>query len=459
MTGGCTGLTYNMMAEWPLEVMNAMYDTMSKLDQVHHTPDFWRKKWLVPMPKNSDPTLAELRPLMLIEVSRKLWCSFGINSIWKILERYHVLEDIQFAYRKKREAGIPQLLMRNSIEEAQECESSVAYGSYDLRHAFDSVTHSASKLSLAVVGLEPLDAHWMVERENGCKVTVRTPSAHQYWATAHSWRLGTQPTAGPDEPAFLIPLCGTPQGDTASCLNWTVFENICLAALRLDTRRVRMYIRGPNGELHEAIDLCYAHDLITIAPTVEGLQRNADIVGDIAQALHLQISIAKLRQLAVNYGHELLLPPDPTIRMNDGLGRSAEVPLPSKGPFKQLGYTFTIGKRLPTENLDQEQFTSVKTHLTMVCNNMIRKHADPLSKLVALQTSVINSCLWKAQCAPWSLHMCRELDVPINRLLRHITKNLPGFPTKLLYGAPQDSTSTASPTLYKQESWPLPNGG
>jgi len=81
MTGGCTGLTYNMMAEWPLEVMNAMYDTMSKLDQEHHTPDFWRKNWLVPMPKNSDPTLAELRPLMLIEVSRKLWCSFGINSI------------------------------------------------------------------------------------------------------------------------------------------------------------------------------------------------------------------------------------------------------------------------------------------------------------------------------------------------------------------------------------------
>ena len=29
--------------------------------------------------------------------------------------------------------------------------------------------------------------------------------------------------------------------------------------------------------------------------------------------------------------------------------------------------------------------------------------------------------------------MCQELDRPINRLLRHITKNLPGFPNKLLY--------------------------
>ena len=31
--------------------------------------------------------------------------------------------------------------------------------------------------------------------------------------------------------------------------------------------------------------------------------------------------------------------------------------------------------------------------------------------------------------------MCRELDKPINRVCRHITKNLPGFPTNLLYAS------------------------
>ena len=31
--------------------------------------------------------------------------------------------------------------------------------------------------------------------------------------------------------------------------------------------------------------------------------------------------------------------------------------------------------------------------------------------------------------------MCQALDFPVNHLLRHITKNLPGFPNKLMYGA------------------------
>ena len=31
--------------------------------------------------------------------------------------------------------------------------------------------------------------------------------------------------------------------------------------------------------------------------------------------------------------------------------------------------------------------------------------------------------------------MCRELDKPIKRVCRHITKNLPGFPTNLLYAS------------------------
>ena len=65
---------------------------------------------------------------------------------------------------------------------------------------------------------------------------------------------------------------------------------------------------------------------------------------------------------------------------------------------------------------------------------MIRKHASPAAKLIALEYSVFNTALWRAQVAPWSLAMCRELDVPINQLLRHITKNLPGHSNNLLYG-------------------------
>ena len=83
--------------------------------------------------------------------------------------------------------------------------------------------------------------------------------------------------------------------------------------------------------------------------------------------------------------------------------------------------------------LDLEQFLKLKALLISVCRSLKRKSATALCKLAALEMSVYNTALWRSQCSPWSLEMCQELDQPINQLLRHITKNLPGFATKLLY--------------------------
>ena len=118
--------------------------------------------------------------------------------------------------------------------------------------------------------------------ENNSKVTVCTPLARHYWAERYTRRLGETDQT---EPSFFVPVNGTTQGDTISCLTWTVFENICLGTLRKDPGRVKLYIRGPDGTIHEAADLCYADDLITVSPTLEGMQRKATIIGGVAEAI------------------------------------------------------------------------------------------------------------------------------------------------------------------------------
>ena len=119
-TAGLTGLTYNMMAEWPEEVMRAVHESLCRMHADGSTPLHWKNKALLPMPKVANPTLEQLRPLMLIEVLRKVWTGFSVKAVWEFLEKHHVLEDIQFAYRRNREAGVAQLCLRNVIEEAQE---------------------------------------------------------------------------------------------------------------------------------------------------------------------------------------------------------------------------------------------------------------------------------------------------------------------------------------------------
>ena len=164
------------------------------------------------------------------------------------------------------------------------------------------------------------------------------------------------------------------------------------------------------------------------------MQRKATIIGGIAEALHLRISIKKLRQIAADFGAQKLLPDVCEIQMNDGTGQMKAIPMKRDGPFDQLGFRSTIGAHGARRRPDLEQFIRTKATLIAVCRAMARKHATPQAKMIALEYSVFNTALWRTQVSPWSLEMCRELDVPINKLLRHITKNLPGHPTKLLYG-------------------------
>jgi hypothetical protein len=358
-TAGLTGLTFNMMAEWPEEVMKSVYSALCKLEAEGTTPLHWKNKGLIPMPKAPNPSLEQLRPLMLIEVLRKVWCGFSVNTVWNFLERNHVLEEIQFAYRRNREAGVAQLCLRNAIEEAQESESAILLGSYDLYHAFDSLTRAAMKLSFNIVGLTATAAAKLVDTEKDSRVTVLTPIARHHWATKYTRTLH-RGEASASEPSFFIPFKGTPQGDTISCLTWTVFENICLATLCKDPGRVKLYIRGADGLIHEAADLCYADDLNTISPTLQGMQRKADIIGGIAEALHLKISIKKLRQIAVDFGSQALIPKPCSLDVNDGTGKIESVTIPPKGPFDQLGYKYSVGVYPVNQRPDLDQFIRLK---------------------------------------------------------------------------------------------------
>ena len=83
---------------------------------------------------------------------------------------------------------------------------------------------------------------------------------------------------------------------------------------------MKLYIRGSDGLIHEAADLCYADDLIVASSTLEGMQRTADIIGGVAEALHLRISIKKLRQIAVDFGPQKLLPAKCELSVKDGTG-------------------------------------------------------------------------------------------------------------------------------------------
>ena len=101
---GATGLTHNMAKGWPPEVTEFAHRCLLQLWDQKDTPTWMQWGWLCPKPKDPEAeiTLDGLRPLILLEVIRKLWVGIVVNRITRAWERHGVLAPGQHGFRPGR---------------------------------------------------------------------------------------------------------------------------------------------------------------------------------------------------------------------------------------------------------------------------------------------------------------------------------------------------------------------
>jgi len=140
-TGGMSGLTYQMMRLWPPEVVRAAYVAIRTMWQSGHIPDMWKWRWLVPIPKGANSDIGNLRPIMLLEVTRKAWASLIMSKIRSALIRHGVLSPAQHAFLPGRSVETASVQVRNVVEAAPHLRQDLYISSWDIRRAFDSAFH------------------------------------------------------------------------------------------------------------------------------------------------------------------------------------------------------------------------------------------------------------------------------------------------------------------------------
>jgi hypothetical protein len=71
-----SGLSYRHLKALPEDLHKATYQMLCTLWPTQHIPDFWKQRWLVPLPKTTElSNIEDLRPICLLEIFRKLWTS------------------------------------------------------------------------------------------------------------------------------------------------------------------------------------------------------------------------------------------------------------------------------------------------------------------------------------------------------------------------------------------------
>ena len=201
----------------------------------------------------------------------------------------------------------------------------------------------------------------------------------------------------------------------------------------------------PRPAGHHVSELAYADDLVSMATTREGLQRKADIISAFTTLFDMEISVGKLRLAVLG-----TTPPpatDPThtdtLLIHSAGWTPETVHLRHTGTIKMLGVLFDIN------GPQVSQIAATKLRLQRVCTILMAQRAVDNAALTAT-ISTLTRAAYTAQFSPWPAQDLHDIDVPLNKLYRRISSNMPTFPNALLYlpatsgglGLPRLSTYT-----------------
>jgi len=117
-SGGSSGLQYKHVQNWSPAMVSEAYNCLVTMWTQHHTPDAWKWKWLVPIPKGTLYKIQDIKPIMLMEVLRKLWTGLIVKQITTSLQKHEVLSLNQHGYLPKRGTDTAKLQLLNTLETA-----------------------------------------------------------------------------------------------------------------------------------------------------------------------------------------------------------------------------------------------------------------------------------------------------------------------------------------------------
>ena len=376
-----------------------------------HIPDFWKQRWLVPLPKTPDlSNIEDLRPICLLEIFRKLWTSILTHRIRGAWETHDMLDPSQHGFRAKHGTDSASLLLVDALEHAKETHSACLVSSWDIRRAFDSISKPALQMAWTRLGVPPEWASFLIQLDIDGTTTVRLPiSQYAYDRTGTAGLHRLQALGAAD---ILFPATrGVPQGDVASPFGWNAVYDILLRALTLQRRT----LPDPAAQA-----IAYADDLLSISSTQTCLQQQADLVSAFAQIFELDLAHTKFRAYEFPYHRthaQQPATPPVTLRVNN-----VDIPLRQTGTLTYLGSQYDLDPK------GQSQFDHHQSQLDRHLHAIRHRPAPISSKIYVLQHALIPRLTYTSQFIPPTPKHLEALDKKILKWSRQILRLTPTFP-------------------------------
>ena len=291
---GWTGCTHAMMKGWPDEVVEEVHALLSDLGP-HRTPHWWSYRLVSPLQKVvGSNSLDSLRPIMLLEVMRKVWTTLLHRKIANIWERYNLLAEGQSGGRPGRSTESPIIQLIAYLDQNRRNQRATFVTFWDMTKAFDSPSKNMLRSALMRLAVPAEWCEWFIGMDMAGGVIPKSPIAQELLAA------GLPPWEFPDihedkdGASRFTTRRGCSQGDPPSPSHWDAFFDILMRALELGCQEPCVLL-GKNRLPHHMGDAAFIDDLTTASPTYLTLQRKIEIVCAFALAFCLKINLPKLK--------------------------------------------------------------------------------------------------------------------------------------------------------------------
>ena len=127
------------------------------------------------------PKVGNMRPLILVEAVRKLWCKLLLKRILTVWQRHNVLHRYQHGFISGRSTMTASTLFINMLEDAIEHGRPLHTCTWDITRAFDSVSKNVMRIAWSRLGVPDIWLQWLVGMDEGGMTVVRTPHAVNTW--------------------------------------------------------------------------------------------------------------------------------------------------------------------------------------------------------------------------------------------------------------------------------------
>ena len=431
-TPGLTGFSYQMMKLLPEERLTELFQLLNSLWKTRTVPEFWTYKALQGLPKSSKPNpgVGDLRPIGLIEVTRKLWTRMVMSKIFAGMRKFAVLQENQSGGLANRgtDSALLQLLnlLEDGINQEHEGENEgptnhIDFTSWDTRMAYDSVGNHIQYASWRRLGVPARETRWLMGLDMHGLFVVMTPYARDKLTRLKMAHQSCSAHHHDIRQLGFTPERGLTQGDVKSPLGWIAYFDILIRALNQCHPELYPKYTVEAPEMDTLFPSVYMDDLTSATCCRKHTQQVADLVSAFNAIFGTEAAIQKFRATSTKPGG------DPIV-IHDGAWAATTKEF--DGPQKVIRI---LGVDINLNYTWEEQIATLKQKFRLIGKALQSSPLDGDAKVKIINMAVITKASYVVGLAAWPPQAVQELDAIITQMARTSLRLSKSYPSAIIH--------------------------